>query len=390
MPHSAHAFNRTRERPRRHAARKPRLGFTLTELLASISIVSALAALILPAVLATRAAARSHTCRNNLRQMGVALHAFASKDPQRRFCSGAYDYLRDGCPDTYGWVADVVNMNAGMPQKMLCSDSPARGSEKLNDMLGVTVSAAPGEEAPLQFRETGYCRTWNSSNAGSPERINDIIRMLEDGYGTNYAASWYLVRSAARVDRMQRTTHALKGLQGTLGPLTMTRLASSEISSNVLPFLGCAAPGDTDESRATHQIPGFIEEGARLAESFTDGPAFWNGSRIEHMPAGTSIAGARPVALPTRKSPGAAGADGRIWMHDTRDWYAWHGTSKSRHCNLLMADGSVRSFSDANADGYLNPGFQVTGESMGFTSGLVEAGPHELFSGSFVEKQIAP
>ena len=61
-------------KPTRHAKR----GFTLVELLVVIAIIGVLAAIILPAMHASREKARTATCVSNLRQIGLALGQYVN------------------------------------------------------------------------------------------------------------------------------------------------------------------------------------------------------------------------------------------------------------------------------------------------------------------------
>ena len=132
-------------------------------------------------------------------------------------------------------------------------------------------------------------------------------------------------------------------------------------------LIGCGAVGDRPgdgEFNGTIPAPYNIGVGAPCAESFNDGPSRVSvGSHPTDMtdqvitaPTGTTRSELSNYPFYTIGDLSAP-TDGTnpFFLQDTRDMYAYH----SRGLNVVFADGSVRTFQDANGDGLHQPRFSV-------------------------------
>ncbi|NUQ66119.1 MAG: DUF1559 domain-containing protein, partial [Pirellulales bacterium] len=340
------------------------------ELLTVISIIMLLMAVLMPALNAARESARGSACQGNLRQLGLGLAAHAER--HKTFCTGAFDWKLDGCPTEIGWVADLVNSET-LVGAMLCPSNPPRIAQTYNDLLEWTPNWAAYWSDPC------HATTEDRLKGSAPETKPDgslvynpcryIIetspadrakvvqtQVLEEDYNTNYTASWYLVRGSLLL-KNNGTLQAPSGCTGstvsrgsTTGPLNLDILDAAAASSSIIPLLGCGGTSGTD--RLAAEIGG-QPSGSPVVVSLTGGP----------------------VEKTTANAPASFIVGGDAYLQDYRQFAPVHREA----CNILFADGSVRSFIDGDGDGLLNNGF--SSGAGGFKSAQIELPKEDLMSG---------
>lgn len=154
--------------------RAARRGFTLIELLVVIAIIAILIALLLPAVQQAREAARRSQCRNNMKQIGLALHNY--HDTYNQF------------PINYSTVFTTDNITLSWMVGILPNIDQAPLFNVINTSFGINNdprSPNPAATTPV-----------NPSNGWAAKQVIPVFRCPSDtsdpimGGRANYGGTW--------------------------------------------------------------------------------------------------------------------------------------------------------------------------------------------------------
>ncbi len=329
----------------RSGFRSSRHGFTLIELLVVIAIIAILIALLLPAVQQAREAARRSQCKNNLKQLGLALHNY--HDANRVF------------PHTASVPSGYTSTIKGWSTQARLLPYVEQGS--LRKLIDFGTNYDTGINIPVCRRriELLIC----------PSEVN--AREYPDGptvthFPLNYAVNlgtWFVFDPATGqsgngmfAPNSSLSTAALR--DGTSFTLAMAEVKAFQpyVRDTGNPgTLGVAAPANA----------GAVVTLAGVTAPNTSGHCEWVDGRANQSGVTTTL-------TPNTKVIGSSGLDidyvsAREGTLPQRPTYAVM-TSRSYHdsvVNCLMADGSVRSINNTlSLTIWQNLGTRAGGESI--------------------------
>jgi prepilin-type N-terminal cleavage/methylation domain-containing protein/prepilin-type processing-associated H-X9-DG protein len=305
-----------------------RRGFTLIELLVVIAIIAVLVALLLPAVQQAREAARRVQCRNNLKQIGLALHSYhdTSNTLPPGWISGA------GGPTRWGWGTFILPQLEQGP--LFASLSSASGMDVNSNMatgFNAVMTTLP-QPGLLQTALTVYrCPSDTGPvTVDTPLSNGYMVMMPPMANTTSFGRSNYAGVVGANVDWMTPPSYPRAG-----GAFAQNSRRSFR---------------DFTDGLSTTFLVGERRSPGRAGGMYVGGDTIWAGVGCESMPQGMALHlgdcdPGDPLNFKTMMAP-----NGNMSPAQFSAFSSMHPGG----ANFLFGDGGVRFISDSISNGPVN------------------------------------
>ena len=307
-------------------------GFTLIELLVVIAIIAILIALLLPAVQQAREAARRTQCKNNLKQLGLAMHNY--HDVHKCFPMGWWDRWSAGYGDVannghWGWGTYLLPY---MDQAPLYNQlNPGDNSPGVAAALVGTLAGALDDGALrplLQQGQTGFlCPSDTTGPVNANNQIDGVTIATSNYVGNAGSGTHGFPNNQGGNWRASGTTLNDQNANGVFGRMWVTRIRDiTDGTSNSI------AIGERSQHVDFNGGQRLCKASVVFGMRDNDRNALQWGPFVNH---GAGKYGLNSTAV------GAGGGDGSLPMCS--------GGFASRHeggAQFLMCDGAVRFVSE--------------------------------------------
>jgi type II secretory pathway pseudopilin PulG len=198
-----------------YAAPRPRLAYTLIELLVTVGIILLIVGLLAPATQKVREAAARTQCTNNLKQLALACHGYA--DATHKLPSAGEAWVQSLDPATWGWAYQIERHHEGNKALHVCPSKP--GPRRFPQWGNERAECDVGDYSGADLDQRGAFAVGRRDKGVSPDKLKTNgrsgtvliaerrlnvaqraagLRNWDDDFGLHNGSDWDVMATTAR------------------------------------------------------------------------------------------------------------------------------------------------------------------------------------------------